>query len=64
MKRALNVKQMLSVYRSAATDDVQDDLWEAFLVLRDHHFITDHEWKRFYDITYQDWLAEDPTMED
>ena len=64
MKRALNVKQMVDAYRRCASEDEADALWDAFLTLRAHHFISDDEWDRFWSITYQDWLAEDPTMED
>ncbi len=63
MKCSLNVKQMVLAYRSAATEDEADALWDAFKVLRDHHFITLDEWDRFFDTTHHDWLAEDPTME-
>lgn len=63
MKCMLNVKQMVLAYRSATTEDEADALWDAFLTLRAHHFITDEEWDRFFDITNRNWRSEDPTME-
>ncbi len=63
MARLLNVKQMISAYRSASSVDEADALWNAFLTLRMHGFITDDQWERFFVLSYDYWVAEDSTME-
>ena len=47
--RALNVKQMLDVYLSCTDDAEAESIWNSFVVMRDHGFISPYDWSRFYD---------------
>lgn len=55
--RALNVKQMLEVYLNCDDYDQAQNIWNSFVVMRDHGFISPYEWNRFYDIAHETWLS-------
>lgn len=46
MKKTLTVKNMIKAYYESNLDRA---VWEAFLTLRYNGFITEDEWKQFYD---------------
>lgn len=51
-KMTLNPKNMIKAYYDSHVDSA---VWEAFLVMRYNGFITEKEWKKFYD-TCKGWF--------